>query len=294
MGSSNLSLSLVLGAGGARGLAHIGVIEELLARGYRIVSIAGSSMGALVGGIYAAGKLEEYRDWVIKLQRLDVLRLLDFTWRGGGMIRGERVIGVLRELVGEHQIESLPVSYTAVAVDIDAEREVWLSRGSLFSAIRASIAIPGIFTPVELHGRRLVDGGLLNPVPVAPTLRDLSDLTVVVNVNAVNGPLRRPCVPLVAEEGVDGADDRSALAWWSRIRRRRRLRRQSMMELLARSLDLMMQSITRHRLAGHHPHVLIEVSRDAASFYEFWRASELIELGRRRTREALERVNAGH
>lgn len=294
MGSSNLSLSLVLGAGGARGLAHIGVIEELLARGYRIVSIAGSSMGALVGGIYAAGKLEEYREWVIKLQRLDVLRLLDFTWRGGGMIRGERVISVLRELVGEHQIESLPVSYTAVAVDIDAEREVWLSRGSLFSAIRASIAIPGIFTPLELHGRRLVDGGLLNPVPVAPTLRDLSDLTVVVNVNAVNGPLRRPRVPLAAEEGVDGADDRSALAWWSRIRRRRRLRRQSMMELLARSLDLMMQSITRHRLAGHHPHVLIEVSRDAASFYEFWRASELIELGRRRTREALERVNAGH
>lgn len=149
MGSSNLSLSLVLGAGGARGLAHIGVIEELLARGYRIVSIAGSSMGALVGGIYAAGKLEEYRDWVIKLQRLDVLRLLDFTWRGGGMIRGERVISVLRELVGEHQIESLPVSYTAVAVDIDAEREVWLSRGSLFSAIRASIAIPGIFTPLS-------------------------------------------------------------------------------------------------------------------------------------------------
>ncbi|GIX32723.1 MAG: serine protease [Lysobacterales bacterium] len=292
MPSSNLSLSLVLGAGGARGLAHIGVIEELIARGYRIVSIAGSSMGALVGGIYAAGKLEEYRDWVIKLQRLDVLRLLDFTWRGGGMIRGERVIGVLRELVGEHQIESLPVSYTAVAVDIDAEREVWLSRGSLFSAIRASIAIPGIFTPLELHGRRLVDGGLLNPVPVAPTLRDLSDLTVVVNVNAVNGQILPSSASRAPEAGEEDANDDASIGWWGRIRRGRRLRRQSTMELLARSLDLMMQSITRHRLAGHHPHLLIEVSRDAASFYEFWRAQELIELGRRCAVQALDRLAA--
>ncbi len=279
------TVSLVLGAGGARGLAHIGVIEELCARGYRIASIAGASMGALVGGIFAAGRLQAYREWVERLERLDVLRLLDFTWRGAGMIRGERVIAVLRELVGDHLIESLPVSYTAVAVDIDAEREVWLTRGSLFEAIRASIAIPGIFTPMELHGRRLVDGGLLNPVPVAPTLRDLTELTVVVNVNAVGGAGSRLPMAAQAEED-DGA---AGSPWW---RRRRRRRRQGAMELLARSLDLMMQSITRHRLAGHHPHLLIEVPREAASFYEFWRAAELIELGRRRAREMLDRYSA--
>lgn len=283
------TVSLVLGAGGARGLAHIGVIEELCARGYRISSIAGASMGALVGGIFAAGKLPAYREWVERLERFDVLRLLDFTWRGAGMIRGERVISTLRELVGDHRIESLPVTYTAVAVDIDAEREVWLTQGSLFEAIRASIAIPGIFTPMELHGRRLVDGGLLNPVPVAPTLRDLTDLTVVVNVNAVGGGA--PRLPRDVHAAEDGPDEAAGSLWLRRLRRRRR-RRQGTMELLARSLDLMMQSITRHRLAGHHPHLLIEVPRDAASFYEFWRAAELIELGRRRARELLERYPA--
>lgn len=285
------TVSLVLGAGGARGLAHIGVIEELLARGYRISSIAGASMGALVGGIHAAGRLDAYRDWVLRLERLDVLRLLDFTWSGAGMIRGERVIGALRELVGEHLIEALPIAYTAVAVDIDAEREVWLTRGPLFDAIRASIAIPGIFTPMVLHGRRLVDGGLLNPVPVAPTLRDFTDLTVVVNVNAVGGQVSR--LPVMSEDGGASGADRDGSRWWSRLRQRRRRRRQGTMELLARSLDLMMQSITRHRLAGHHPHLLIEVSREAASFYEFWRAGELIELGRRCARAALDRLAAG-
>ncbi len=151
---------------------------------------------------------------------------------------------------------------------------------------------PGNLHPLELHGRRLVDGGLLNPVPVAPTLRDLSDLTVVVNVNAVNGQILPSSASRAPEAGEEDANDDASIGWWGRIRRGRRLRRQSTMELLARSLDLMMQSITRHRLAGHHPHLLIEVSRDAASFYEFWRAQELIELGRRCAVQALDRLAA--
>lgn len=181
---SGPTISLVLGSGGARGYAHVGVIEELLARGYVIKSIAGSSMGALVGGVYAAGKLPEYRDWVASLQKLDVLRLVDWSWRGGGLIKGERIIGALKELIGEMDIEQLPIPYTAVAVDIDAEREVWFSRGSLFEAIRASISIPSVFRPHYYEGRRLVDGGLLNPVPITPTLRDFTDYTVAVDVNA--------------------------------------------------------------------------------------------------------------
>lgn len=178
------TVSLVLGSGGARGYAHIGAIEELLAHGYDIRCISGSSMGALVGGVYAAGKLDAYRDWVLSLQRFDVLRMLDWTFRGGGLIKGNRIIDKLRELIGDVRIEDLPLSYTAVAVDILAQREVWFSRGSLFEAIRASIAIPAVFRPHHYQGRTLVDGGLLNPVPVTPTLRDLTDCTIAVDVNA--------------------------------------------------------------------------------------------------------------
>jgi NTE family protein len=178
------TVSLVLGSGGARGYAHIGAIEELVAQGFDIRSVAGSSMGALVGGVYAAGKLDAYRDWVVALQRFDVLRLLDWTLSGGGLIKGDRIIEKLRELIGEIRIEELPISYTAVAVDLLAQREVWFSRGSLFDAIRASIAIPTVLRPHHYEGRTLVDGGLLNPVPITPTLRDLTDCTIAVDINA--------------------------------------------------------------------------------------------------------------
>ena len=181
----------MLGSGGARGYAHIGVIEELEAHGFAIRSIAGSSMGALVGGVYAAGKLQAYSDWVRPLQRFDVLRLLDWTISGGGFIKGDRIIAALKKLIGDINIEDLPIPYTAVAVDLDVQREVWFSHGSLFDAIRASIAIPTIFRPYRYQGRLLVDGGLLNPLPVSPTLRDLTDATIAVDVNAPSEPLDR-------------------------------------------------------------------------------------------------------
>ena len=178
------SVSLVLGSGGARGLAHIGVINWLDENGYEINSISGSSMGALIGGIYAAGELQTYTDWVTKLEKMDVLRLLDFSFGEGGLIKGERIINVLRELIGNHKIEDLPCSFTAVASDLENQKEVWLNKGPLFDAIRASIAIPSIFTPVEYRGKRLVDGGLLNPIPIAPTLKDKTDMTIAVNLSA--------------------------------------------------------------------------------------------------------------
>ncbi len=159
------SVALALGAGGAKGLAHIGAIEEIEAQGFRIVAIAGSSMGALIGGIHAMGKLDVYRDWVCALARLDVLRMVDWTFSGGGLIKGERIIGTLRGLIGDILIEELPMAFTAVATDLDREREVWLRRGSLFDAIRASIAVPTVFRPHHIKGHRMVDGALLNPVP---------------------------------------------------------------------------------------------------------------------------------
>ena len=330
------TVSLVLGSGGARGYAHIGAIEELLAQGYDIRSVAGASMGALVGGMYAAGQLDAYRDWARALQRLDVLRLLDWTFTGGGFIKGDRVIEQLRNLIGDIRIEDLAISYTAVAVDLYAQREVWFSRGPLFDAIRASIAIPTVFRPHHYEGRTLVDGGLLNPVPITPTLRDLTDCTIAVDINAPAEPLERAdgTGKLVldnsdstfgsmgealdlkpqeqAEGGVDivegtapsaGAGTSEPTGVMSAYRRRiagfidglleKRERKQALasdpgvLELFARSLDAVQETVTRFKLAAQPPDLIISIPRNVCAFYEFHRADELIEYGRARARAAL-------
>lgn len=306
------SVALVLGSGGARGLAHIGVIEALQARGYRVRAIAGSSMGALVGGIHAAGRLPEYTAWVRALQRIDVLRLVDFTFTGGGFIKGERVIAALRELVGDVRIETLPVAYTAVATDLDKEREVWLSHGPLFDAIRASIAIPGVFTPVVLEGHTLVDGGLLNPLPMAAVLHAIVDLTIAVNVNApverltarAPDPPPPPTVPAAAAPA-EASDAWTAMAAYRAkvmelidgfIDRRAAPRpaiEPGWREMLMRSLETMQGAITRLRLATHTPDLLINIPHDAAAIYEFHRADELIALGRERAERALDALAEG-
>lgn len=292
------TLSLVLGSGGARGYAHIGVIEELERQGFEIRSIAGSSMGALVGGVYAAGKLQQWRDWVLPLQRLDVLRMVDWTLTGGGFIKGDRIVRMLREQIGEIDIEDLPIRYTAVAVDLDAQREVWFSRGSLFDAIRASIAIPTIFRPHRVQGRLLVDGGLLNPLPVSPTLSDMTDITIAVDVNAMAEPLPG-VMPLPGDDPSQRVrSDADASPPRSRSRRLfgallgRRLpaaiaREPGLLELFSRTLDVVQETITRLKLAAQPPDLLITIPRNVCTFYDFHRAEEAIEIGRVRTREAL-------
>lgn len=181
----NKTVALVLGSGGARGYAHIGVIEALEARGYEIGCIAGCSMGAVVGGIYAAGKLDEYREWTESLDYLDVLRLLDVSFRLGA-IRGEKVFGKIHEIVGEIDIEQLAIPYTAVATDLTNQQEIWFQEGCLHKAMRASAAIPSLFTPVTQGSRMLVDGGLLNPLPIVPVVSSHCDLIVAVNLNSLN------------------------------------------------------------------------------------------------------------
>jgi NTE family protein len=261
MNANVKTVSLVLGSGGARGYAHIGAIEELLAQGFDIRSVSGASMGALIGGIYAAGKLDDYRDWARTLQKFDVLRLLDWTFRGG-LIKGDRIIGRLRELIGDVMIENLPIPYTAVAVDILAQREVWFTHGPLFDAIRASIAIPTVFRPHHYEGRVLVDGGLLNPVPITPTLRDLTDCTIAVDLNA-------------APDDADSAPAPDANT------------DPGLLETFARSLDAVQATLTRFKLAAQPPDLVVSIPRNSGAFYEFHRAADLIELGRERTRAAL-------
>jgi len=296
------SISLVLGSGGARGLAHIGAIEALREAGFRIESIAGSSMGALVGGMYAAGKLDTYTDWVCTLEQSDVFRLVDWTLSGGGLIRGDRIINRLRQIVGEVQIEDLELDYTAVAVDIEQGRELWLDRGPLFDAIRSSIAIPGLFTPHRYRGRLLVDGGILNPIPVAPTLRCLTDLTVVVNVNGRqskshadrNVRARSEASANAHSKSDADSDDKGMLERLRRFFNGLIDRDQDseddapgLVAMLIKSVETMESVITRQHLAVFQPDIVIDIPRDAAMVHEFHRARELIELGRTRTIEAV-------
>ena len=285
-------VSLVLGSGGARGLAHIGIIQWLEEQGYRIESVAGASMGALVGGIHAAGELAVYRDWVCALSRTDVLRFLDFAFSAGGLFKGDRIMDTLREMVGEHAIEDLPIAYTAVATDIDRQREVWISKGPLFDAIRASIAVPTVFTPHRYLGLTLVDGGLLNPVPIAPTFRDTTDLTIAVNLNGPESNSGRP----------GRSRDRSAEAapkddLVSRIRQfldgigenlgQGDPADVDVFELVSRAFETMQNAIAAVKLAAYSPDVVIEVPRDACGAHEFYRAQEVIELGYRLAQEAM-------
>ncbi|NCO19418.1 MAG: serine protease [Gammaproteobacteria bacterium] len=296
------SISLVLGSGGARGLAHIGAIEALREAGFRIESIAGSSMGALVGGMYAAGKIDMYTDWVCTLEQSDVFRLVDWTLSGGGLIRGDRIINRLRQIVGEVQIENLELDYTAVAVDIEQGRELWLDHGPLFDAIRSSIAIPGLFTPHRYRGRLLVDGGILNPIPVAPTLRCLTDLTVVVNVNGQqskshadrNVRARSEASANAHSKSDADSDDKGMLERLRRFFNGLIDRDQDseddapgLVAMLIKSVETMEAVITRQHLAVFQPDIVIDIPRDAAMVHEFHRARELIELGRTRTIEAV-------
>ena len=168
--------------GGARGLAHIGVIHWLEENGYKIESVSGCSMGALIGGIYAAGKLDDFEAWVRAITRLDMVTMLDLSWSKSGLVKGDKIINRLTELVGDISIEDLPMAYTAVATDISNEKEVWMNSGRLFDAIRASISLPLFFTPFRYQGVDLIDGGVLNPVPIAPTFGDATDMTIAVNL----------------------------------------------------------------------------------------------------------------
>ncbi|GAB1812082.1 patatin family protein [Mycobacterium sp. MUNTM1] len=176
-------MALALGSGGARGYAHIGVIEALVARGYDIVGVSGSSMGALVGGLQAAGRLDEFADWAKSLTQRTILRLLDPSISAAGVMRAGKILDAVRDILGPVAIEDLPVPYTAVATDLLAGKSVWFQRGPLDEAIRASIAIPGVIAPHAVDGRLLADGGILDPLPLAPLAAVNADLTIAVSLS---------------------------------------------------------------------------------------------------------------
>jgi NTE family protein len=298
-------VALALGSGGARGFAHIGVVQVLEERGFEVVAIAGSSMGALVGGVLAAGRLKEFTDWAVTLKQRDVLRLIDPKWASPGAMAADRLINHLNDFLSGTDIENLPIPYTAVATDLTARREVWFQRGSLRSAIRASIAIPGLITPVVVDGRLLADGGLLNPVPIEPTAGAGADLTVAVSLQAPRpayesaAPMRataepqrsgdwrervrqvfgRPGRPVEAVVGEPGAG--VTLPGDLRIA-----------DVLTFSLDAMQDLITRYRMAGLPPDINIAVPVSACRVLDFHRAAEMVAVGRELAVKALD--DAGH
>jgi NTE family protein len=286
LSSQPRTVSLVLGSGGARGLAHIGVIQWLTENGYEIRSIAGTSMGALVGGIYATGKLEVYAEWVLALQRRHVLRLLDPTMGRAGIFKGERIIGVLRELIGDCDIESLPISFTAVATDLDSGKEVWLRSGRLFDAIRASMATPMVFTPFQIGDRILIDGAVVNPVPVAPTLGATTDLTVAVDLSGPteSRPAASPDPSLIREDRYR----KGILKFFESVRPlpKRREPSRGLLDVAFSAMQSMHDTIAELKLSAYSPDVIIKVPRNACGFFEFWRAEELISLGRERAANA--------
>lgn len=293
---NTLTTSLVLGSGGARGLTHIGVIRCLEGRGYAIRSVAGSSVGALIGGIHAAGKLDVYADWVTSLQRGDIVRLLDWSFDQGALFKGERIISVLRELIGDRDIERLPIGFTAVATDLSgagARREVWLDRGSLFDAIRTSIAVPGVFAPVMADGRLMVDGGIVNPVPVGPTLNDRTEVTVAVDLNGQWDSTLRSAPSATRRPGTLQQAYRQSIGryldrlWPSAPSGT--AERIGFSELLTRSMETMQASITQFKLAATTPSVVVSIPRNICGFFDFHRARELIAYGHERAAETMER-----
>ena len=301
-------VALALGAGGARGLAQIGVIEALQARGINVVTVAGSSSGALVGGAFAAGKLDALREWMLGTSRTNMLRLLDPGFGRPALFTGDRLVQRLREVVGEPLIEDLPVDFTAVAVDLLRQRVVWLRRGDLWDALRASFAIPGVFTPFELHGRQLVDGGLLAPLPIAATR--MSNAHRLIAVDMHGWPQRLSGVPADEpdEPGDTGGDvlggrigrwlgeyfdndaepdDESTPDAKPDIKPGNG-HALSLADLMSLSLDTMQGQIARVEIALDPPEIVIRIPRDACQFYEFWRCRELIEIGRREADKALD------
>ena len=284
------TVSLVLGSGGARGLAHIGVIHWLEDNGFKIESIVGCSIGAVIGGIYAAGKLNECEQWVRSITKMDMFTLLDLSWQKSGLVKGDKVIHILTELVGEQLIEDLPIPYTAVAADIKGQKEVWIKSGSLFDAMRASFAIPLLFTPFRYRGVDLVDGGVLNPVPIAPAFGDETDLTIAVNLDGPTVGQEKPSAMSAApadhsspfREKINHFIDRlqqSGIGGGSRD--------WGAYDIVFRSFEAMRCTIARQKLAAYPPDRVIEINRNACRILEFDRASEMIELGYGKARECL-------
>ena len=286
----NKNVALVLSSGGARGIAHIGAIEELERQGYNIISIAGTSMGALVGGVYATGKLTEYKEWLSSLDKLDVFKMVDFTFSTCGLVKGDKIFKEMRKLVPDTNIEDLKIPFAAVATDIINKKEVIFTEGDLFEAIRASISIPSVFTPKQYNDLLLIDGGVINPIPVNRIKRSDDDILVVVNVNAfIPDNHTNATEPKEKKNGLMSSEILKGLQnKLAEIIPKNNKEKLGYFNLITETISLMIYQISTLTLQNYQPDIVINISRQACGNYDFYRAEELIETGRNATIKGLE------
>jgi len=283
-------VALVLSSGGSKGLAHIGVINELEKHNFEIASISGSSIGAVIGGLYAMGKLPEYTKWVKTLKKKNVWNLLDFTLSSNGLIKGEKVFIKMKTFIPDMLIEDMNIPFSAIATDIINEKEVIFSTGSFYEAIRASIAIPSVITPVKYKNTLLVDGGVLNPLPIEYVVRKNNDILIVVNLYGEKvGKIKTPKLIDGKNQGnntIDGlvnnisklisSGDKKSLGYFS---------------LLNLATHAMIHKLTKENIDKHQPDIVINLPQDSAGTFDFYKGDELIKLGENAAKEAIKEYN---
>jgi len=281
-------VSLVLSGGGARGLAHIGVIEELEKSGYEIHSVVGTSMGALVGGMYAMGELQAFKEWMCSLDRMKVFNLVDFTISAHGVVKGDKVLNRMQEIIPDRKIEDFPKYFAALSVDLIRKDEVKFEKGSFYEAVRASIAIPNVLKPVKRGKQLLVDGGLMHNLPLLHSKREEGDLLVAVDVGA-NVPVIKTSIEKKETREQESIYQKRVNEFYQQIQKwipldreeeEEKVEKLGYMDLMSKTLNLMMEQQTRLQILNNPPDLLIEISRDTCGTYDFYRAAELIETGR--------------
>lgn len=275
-------VALVLSGGGARGIAHIGVIEELESRGYEITSIAGTSMGSVVGGVYASGKLDVLKEWLFTMDKLKVLKMVDFSFSKQGLVKGDRVSSRMKRLISDTRIEDLRIPFAAVAVDLVHSKEVVFRSGSMYEALRASVSIPTIFTPVKTDDGLLVDGGVMNNVPIDRVERTPGDILVAVDVNA-SIPISKPVITKKEEKARKSAYSKKVKEFQRYLLGngpKSSGHNLGYFDLISKTISLMTHHTARLLMEKHTPDILIEVSHESCEMYDFYKAEEMVEIGR--------------
>jgi len=296
------TIGLALGGGGARGFAHIGVIRTLVAHGITPDVIVGTSIGAVVGGCHAAGRLDVLEDWARGLRRRGILHYLDISLSGSGLISGGRLAARLEAALGDTLIDELPIRFATITTEVGTGHEIWLTRGRLVDAVRASYALPGIFPPVSLDGRWLVDGALVNPVPVSAARVFGARLVIAVNLNSdilgrsitMGGENPAPNDPATEPDGVHPWRSLRSMFSFERTLKRQFVgngRRPGIPTLMVDAFNIMQDRITRARLAGDPPDVSIIPRLGHVGWFDFHRAQEAIEVGARATERTLELID---
>lgn len=269
-------------------MAHIGVIEKMLEKNLEITSVAGTSIGALVGGVYASGNLNAFREWVKTQSRMDVIRLMDVVISRNGFIRGEKVFKELSQFISDKNIEDLPIPYAAIAVDIKKHQEIVFTKGKLKDAIRASVSVPTVFKPKLFNGVELVDGGVLNPLPLDRVMRSDGDQLWAVDLNA-DIPYKQP-KQNKEQENVN-ENYRNALDFinekWSKYFKSGKQKSSGFFDIITMSVYAMQMKLTEIAIEKHQPDLLVKISKTACDLFEFHRSEELINYGKKQLEKAL-------